>query len=142
MSFTVEQECPQCGGAVELSETQHLVLCPWCDVKNFLSASIFHFILPYKEMFDDMVFVPYLRFRGAVYCCGAEGINYRVADLTRIGVPLKALPGSLGVRPQAMKLKFAGSGLGRSPTISLSRLSLKSCRAVKVIYLFLSGKLS
>ncbi len=107
MTFRVKQECPQCGAPVELEETDHILQCPYCDVKSFLfSDEPFRFVLPHKTSHKEILYVPYLRFRGVVYACQPEGVRYRIVDITRLGVPLKRFPVSLGLRPQAMKMRF------------------------------------
>ena len=107
MGFLVKQECPQCGGPVELDETDHILQCPYCDVKSFLfSDEPFRFVLPHKTRNKEILYVPYLRFRGGVYACHARKVAYRIIDITRLAVPLKRFPISLGLRPQTMKMSF------------------------------------
>jgi len=107
MTFLVNQECPQCGGPVELDETDHILQCPYCDVKSFLfSSEPFRFVLPHKTRNKEILYVPYLRFRGVVYACQASRVSHRIVDITRLAVPLKRFPVSLGLRPQAMKMRF------------------------------------
>ena len=107
MGFLVKQECPQCGGPVELDETDHILQCPYCDVKSFLfSEGPFRFVLPHKTQNKEILYVPYLRFRGVVYACQARRVSYRIMDITRLAVPIKRFPISLGLRPQAMKMRF------------------------------------
>ena len=107
MGFTVEQECPQCGAPIDLDETDHLLRCPYCDVKNFLFApNYFRYVLPHKAPNKDIIYAPYLRFKGNVYFCKGLAIGYRVVDITHAGLAFKGIPISLGLRPQAMKMKF------------------------------------
>ena len=107
MGFSVKQECPQCGGPVELDETDHILQCPYCDVKSFLfSDEPFRFVLPHKTQKKAILYVPYLRFRGVAYACHARKVAHRIIDITRLAVPLKRFPMSLGLRPQAMKMRF------------------------------------
>ena len=107
MGFWVKQECPQCGAPVELEETDHILQCPFCDVKSFLfSSEPFRFVLPHKTRNKRILYVPYLRFRGVAYACEPQGVRYRIMDITRLAVPLKRFPISLGLRPQAMKMRF------------------------------------
>ncbi len=107
MGFTVEQDCPQCGAPIELDEADHLVLCPYCNTKSFLFApSYFRFVLPHNARNREIIYAPYLRFKGNVYSCMGTTIGHRVVDITHVGLPLKGIPVSLGVRPQAMKMKF------------------------------------
>lgn len=63
-------------------------------------------VLPHKAQDKEIVYVPYLRFRGNVYLCQGQTIGHRVVDITHLGAPFKSLPVSLGLRPQAMKMKF------------------------------------
>ena len=107
MAFLVKQECPQCGGPVELEETDHILQCPYCDVKSFLfSNEPFRFVLPHNTKNQKILYVPYLRFRGVCYACQARSVKYRILDITRLALPLKRFPVSLGLRPQAMKMRF------------------------------------
>ncbi len=108
MGFRVEQECPQCGAPVELDETDHLLRCPYCEVNSFLfSDDCFRFILPHKAGSRDIIYAPYLRFKGSVFSCDIRSVRYRIVDITHLGVPFKRFPISLGLRPQAMKMRFA-----------------------------------
>jgi predicted RNA-binding Zn-ribbon protein involved in translation (DUF1610 family) len=107
MGFTVEQDCPQCGAPIELDETDHLMLCPYCHVKSFLYApDYFRFVLPHKAPDEEIIYAPFLRFKGNVYFCTDQMVGHRIVDITRVGVDLKGLPGTLGFRPQTMKMKF------------------------------------
>ncbi len=112
MGLTVEQECPQCGGPIEVEESDHLIRCPYCNVKNFLFApDYFRLILPHKALDKDIIYAPYMRFKGSVYFCKGTSIGHRIVDITRRGATLKQLPVSLGLRPQAMKMKFVNPGV-------------------------------
>ena len=107
MAFTIEQECPQCGAPIELDETDHLILCPFCNVKNYLCArDYFRFVLPHKAPDKAIIYAPYMRFKGEVYLCKGASINHSIVDITHRGTSYEQLPISLGFRPQAMKMKF------------------------------------
>ncbi|MFC1868320.1 hypothetical protein ACFL0H_09325 [Thermodesulfobacteriota bacterium] len=107
MGFTIEQECPQCGAPIDLDETDHLLQCPYCDVKNFLfTSNYFRYVLPDKAPGKELIYAPYLRFKGAVYFCKGLTIGHRIVDITHAGLDLNYMPVSLGLRPQAMKMKF------------------------------------
>ncbi|MES0349909.1 MAG: hypothetical protein ABUK19_04240 [Desulfobacteria bacterium] len=107
MGLTVEQECPQCGAPIGLEETDHLIQCPYCSVKSFLFApDYFRLVLPHKAPDKDIIYAPYLRFKGNTYACQGQAIGHRIIDITHLGTPVKGLPISLGLRPQAMKMKF------------------------------------
>ncbi len=108
MAFVIEQECPQCAAPLELSETDRILTCPYCDVQSCLfTPDYFRYTLPHKTVRDDIIHVPYLRFRGTVFFCDQESIGHRIVDITQTGIPLRGVPASLGFRPQAMKARFA-----------------------------------
>ena len=123
MGFTVEQECPQCGAPIELDEADHLMECPYCGVNHFLSANdYFRFVLPSKTEQEDTFYAPYLRFKGNVFYCDLQNVGYRIVDITHLGIPITGLPISLGLRPQAMKMRFVNPKLNGS----YIRFSLKA----------------
>jgi hypothetical protein len=107
MGFAVEQECPQCGAPIALEETDHLIICPYCNIKNYLFVQdYFRFVLPHKAPNRDILYAPYLRFKGEAFLCEGATIDHSIVDLTYQGSSYKQLPISLGVRPQAMKMRF------------------------------------
>ena len=115
MGFSIEQECPQCGAPIELDETDRLIKCPYCEVKNFIfSNGYLRFVLPDRAPGRDLIYAPYLRFRGSIYYCGGQDVGYRIVDITRLGVAIKGVPVSLGVRPQALKMRFVTADTGGS----------------------------
>lgn len=107
MDIRVEQGCPQCGASIVASETDQLLSCSYCGVKNFLQSSgPFRYALPMsRKPQSPLLMAPYLRFKGTIFLVTSEGINHRVVDTTQSGNPLACLPVSLGVRPQAMHLR-------------------------------------
>ena len=110
MDLAVEQACPQCGAPVTISESGRLLNCPFCGVKNFLqSRGLPRFLLPDKIERalprEEMLYTPYIRFKGTVFIVGEKGISHRIIDTTQQGNLLSGLPPTLGLRPQAMKLK-------------------------------------
>jgi len=133
MGFVIEQECLQCGAPLTITETDRLLECPYCDVKNFLfTSSYFRYILPHNAHDRDIIYVPYLRFRGSVFFCSEIEIDHRIIDITQAGSNLKGLPVSLGLRPQAMKARFAtGETSGRYLKFSLKAADILS-RAAKL----------
>lgn len=110
MSLSIEQDCPQCGGPLEMEETHRLLCCKFCNVQSFLSnTGPLHFILPRRQPDPYTIYAPYLRFKGTVYSCLSDRIEYHLTDVTMKGIKLPFLPISLGLRPQAMKMRFASS---------------------------------
>jgi len=107
MGLTVEQECPQCGAPIELDETDHLLQCPFCDTRSFLfTPSYFCYALPHKTEDREILYAPYLRFKGSVFYCREWEVGHRVVDITHVGLPFQGLPSSLGLRPQTLRMKF------------------------------------
>lgn len=126
MGLTVELECTQCGAPVDLDETDRLLACPFCGVRSYLFAKDhFRFILPHKTQNKEIIHAPYLRFKGNAFYCTDRTIGHRIVDITRLGVRIQGLPGSLGLRPQAMKMRFAtqdGEGTFLTPSIKLAEV--------------------
>lgn len=109
MDLSIEQRCPQCGAPVSLPETDLLLTCDYCGVKSFLLAGTGRrYVLPAKAhnspAGEDLLYAPYLRFRGTIFMVTEQGIVHRVVDTTQKGCSLDCLPPSLGLRPQAMHL--------------------------------------
>ena len=108
MGFALIQECRQCGAPVELNETDRLLQCPFCNVRSVLaSAGSMRYVLPHKDSARNLFYVPYFRFKGSVFNCYSQRIDFRILDFTQSAAPLDFLPMTLGVRPQAMKMRFA-----------------------------------
>jgi hypothetical protein len=108
MTLRVEQDCPQCGGPLEMDETERLLSCNFCNVQSFLgNTGPLHFILPRSLPDPYTIYAPYLHFKGTIYSCLHNRIEHRLTDLSTKGVKLPFLPASLGLRPQAMKMRFA-----------------------------------
>ncbi len=128
MGFTVEQDCPQCGAPIDIDETDRVMRCPYCDVRHFLFApTYFRFMLPHKTTVDqEIIYSPYLRFKGNVYYCQGWTVGHRVVDITHVGLHFPGIPVSLGLRPQAMKMRFVDS----STPGSFLRFTLKASEIV------------
>ena len=107
MDLCIEQACPQCGAPVELAETDRLLTCTFCGVRNHLEgARPFRYVLPLaRPARGGLLHAPYLRFKGTIFLVTDTGISHRVVDTTQAAHPAGFLPPSLGVRPQAMRLR-------------------------------------
>lgn len=110
MDLSIEQPCPSCGAEITLSEDDRLILCPFCDVANYrVGQTLPRYVLPARlpSLVDEssLFHVPYLRFKGCIYSISRGGISHRLLDTTRLGCKGRSLPVSLGLRPQAMKLR-------------------------------------
>lgn len=109
MDIKVEQECPQCGAPVTLSEDDRLLTCAYCGVKSFLlSQGPFRYALPDKVDPTErrhLIYAPYIRLKSNLFHVTEKGLSYKVIDTTQLGHELPGLPPSLGMRPQVMKIQ-------------------------------------
>lgn len=106
-SIPIELQCPQCSGPVTLEETDRILSCGYCRVRLLLSfQGPPHYCLTTSDLpTEDLLFVPYWRFRGMVFSASGLEIRHRVADTSLLAVDAPGLPPSLGFRPQVLKLK-------------------------------------
>jgi hypothetical protein len=105
----IEHQCPQCGGAVTLEETDRLLLCSFCKAKLYIQTKDFfrYYFPPAPDINEEIIFIPYWRFRGMHFACRTSGIKISLMDKTLPAVTGNMLPPTLGLRPQSLKLKFA-----------------------------------
>jgi hypothetical protein len=77
-------------------------------VKSYLTvAEYFRYLLPHTAPADkDLIYFPYWRFKGMLFWCLPGEIQNRFVDLSHQAVESAAFPVTLGLRSQAMKLKF------------------------------------
>jgi hypothetical protein len=132
-NFQIEQQCPQCGAPIILDEADRILSCKFCRTRVYLATEdIFHFYIPPAEGISGTIyFIPYWRTKGLSYTIkGMEmnmeyqgqsfsssisstingiDISYTYLDANFLSFDSKLFPFSLGLRPQAMKLKFMGS---------------------------------
>ena len=108
-NFSVEHECPQCGGAVRLGEADRLLACPYCRARLALWPGEFfrYWIPPAPAAGDEVLLAPYWRIRGLDCALRPYEVRERVLDATFPAISAACLPQTLGLRPQAMKLRFA-----------------------------------
>ena len=110
MDLSVEQGCPQCGAPVSIAESDRFFVCPFCKVSNFIvNPAGARYALPCGNSLDqesgDLYFIPYIRFRGSVFLVSGREVSHRIVDTTQLGFTDHLFSPSLGLRPQAMKLK-------------------------------------
>ncbi len=72
------------------------------------SAGALSYYLDPKTPDPETLYVPYGRFRGMGFAVGTGEVGNTVIDGNSITRPMAPCPESLGVRPQAMKLRLAG----------------------------------
>ena len=113
INFLIEHQCPQCGAPAILEETDRLFACPYCRVKSYLMADdFFRYVLPHTAKDNqDLIYFPYWRFKGMLFFCGPSGITNRFVDVSHQAVETPLFPISVGVRSQAMKLRFLSADM-------------------------------
>jgi len=92
-----------------LEETDRLLQCPFCRTRLFIQPKDYiRYLLPFPGTIDEeIIFVPYWRFRGMHFSCRTTGIKNAVVDKNFLALNNKTLPSTLGIRPQSLKLRFA-----------------------------------
>ncbi len=132
-NFQIEQQCPQCGAPIILDEADRILSCKFCRTRVYLAAEDnFRFYIPPAEGISETIyFIPYWRIKGLSYTIKETKMNmehhgslfsYSISsnikemdisnkyfDINFLCLDSTLLPHSLGLRPQAMKLKFVGS---------------------------------
>jgi hypothetical protein len=105
----IDHQCPQCGGSIILEETDRLLQCAFCKTRLFIqSKDYFRYLFPLRDINEEeVIFVPYWRFRGMHFACCTSGIKTTVIDKNFLAINNKTLSSTLGIRPQSMNLKFA-----------------------------------
>jgi hypothetical protein len=54
----------------------------------------------------NLIYFPYWRFKGMWFACNRNGVRYKFVDVSHQGIASDLFPVSLGLRSQALKLKF------------------------------------
>lgn len=109
ISFYIDHQCPQCGAPATLLETDRLFQCEYCRVKSYLGErGYLRYLLPHSAPADqDLIYFPYWRFKGMIFqCLPNEGVQSRYADISLQGTESNVFPISVGLRSQALKLRF------------------------------------
>ncbi len=108
-SWDIEVQCSQCGAPISLEETDRLLTCSYCHVKLYLwTSGQFCYCLPaLKAKSEDLTFIPYWRFKGVAYSVIPYEVQHRILDTTLLAYSHRKLPATLGIKPQAMKMRFA-----------------------------------
>ncbi|MBI5582708.1 MAG: hypothetical protein HY892_02690, partial [Deltaproteobacteria bacterium] len=107
-NWQIEQGCPQCGAPVTLDETDRLLACPFCRTRLYLvpEGHFRYYIPPAAGAEGELFYIPYWRLRGSCFSVSASGVTNRFVDTSALAADLPNLPFSLGLRPQALKLRF------------------------------------
>lgn len=113
--WQVEHQCTQCGAAVVLEEDQRLFKCPFCRVKLYISpGDFFRYHLSPAAGAVEMLYVPYWRFKGMAFSFKDYNVLTGIVDVSRNATQFGFLPPSLGLRSQALKLKFVTASVAGS----------------------------
>ncbi len=115
ISFTVEHQCPQCGAPITLGEEVLFFVCGFCRVRSCIAQKNFaryYFPLSADAPTDnDIIYLPYWRFKGVRYACHFSGVEPRFLDISALAMEgaLPKIPFSLGFRSQALSLKLVSN---------------------------------
>ncbi len=107
-TWQIDHQCPQCGAPVQLAEADRLLLCPFCRTKLCLTpGDCFRYCIPAPATAaQEIAYLPYWRLKGLSFALADQKIVHRFFDTNRLALDVKGLPLSLGLRPQACKLRF------------------------------------
>jgi len=147
-SFQIEQQCPQCGAPIILDEADRILSCKFCRTRVYLtSGDHFRFYIPpAPDISEPVYFIPYWRMKGLSYTLQEKDMNVehrqgsmfsctitsavklmdianKYFDINFLSLDSSLFPHSLGLRPQAMKLKFVGSGQNEGKFLKFSPTS-------------------
>ena len=108
-NWQIEEQCPQCGAPVSLGETDRILSCAFCRTHLYITTPDYfrYCIPPPAAAAEEILYVPYWRLRGLSYTFEPAGMTNRYVDTNTRAIALQEMPPSLGLRPQAMKLRFA-----------------------------------
>ncbi len=109
-NWQVLHACPQCGAPVTLDETDRILGCAFCRTRLYLvPEDHVRYLLPPGAMPGEALYVPYWRLKGLCFVWRGMELDHRHVDATILALENPLLPVSLGMRPQAMQLRFAFS---------------------------------
>ncbi len=82
--------------------------CEFCRVKSYLlQHNFFRYMLPEAAPKNKkLLYFPYWRFKGMLFSCVENEIKHRFLDASHQAVDSRYFPVSVGLRSQALKLKF------------------------------------
>lgn len=94
-----------------LDEADRILSCKFCRTRVFLATNDhFRFYLsPANDINENIFFIPYWRLKGLSYLLRGKNITYKYFDANFLCYDFPQLAYTLGLRPQALKLKFVGS---------------------------------
>ncbi len=97
-----------------LEETDRLFTCEFCRVRLYITAKdhLRYFLPPSAPSSAEVIYVPYWRLRGLYFSVRGSEIGRKVLDTSFLAAGGEHLPESLGLRPQALRLRFAAPRRG------------------------------
>ncbi|WP_054689470.1 hypothetical protein [Desulfosarcina cetonica] len=112
--------------------------CAFCKVKSYLVAHpYFRYRLPHHAPAGKaLIYFPYWRFKGMLFSCLPAGIQNRFLDASQQAVAAPLFPVSVGLRSQAMALKFVNpdtDGWFIKPNLPFGRLKTPFCRVSTIV---------
>ena len=127
INFLIEHQCPQCGAPAVLDETDRLFTCEYCRVKSYLIQNGYpRYVFSFPSVKDrEIIFFPFWRFKGMYFSCVSNRIDYKFVDISSRAVNLNFFPASVGLRSQALKLKFVSDeikGIFLKPDIPFQKI--------------------
>jgi DNA-directed RNA polymerase subunit RPC12/RpoP len=109
-NYILDHQCPQCGAAISLSETDRIFSCPYCRVRLFIFFQEFpsRYFPGAPGLKQNYFFVPYWRCKGTRYALTSGGVEPSLVDHSMCAVqnPPSLFPLSLGIRSQTLHMKF------------------------------------
>ena len=116
-SWEIDYQCPQCGAPVTVEETVRLFGCPFCRVRLCFPPddSLRCYLPPVADLPAEPIFVPYWRVKGMVFSCKEAGTEQLSLDASVLALKRRSFKPSLGIRPQAMRLKLFSPGTPGHP---------------------------
>ena len=91
-----------------------------------MAKDVFHYMFPSSAPADkELVYFPYWRFKGMLFACNPGGIKHKFIDVSHQAIETEYFPHSVGLRSQALKLRFVTpetEGVFLKPTQSLDRV--------------------
>lgn len=91
-----------------------------------MAHGYFRYLLPNNAPANqELVYFPYWRFKGMIFSCLPSGIQNRFLDVSQQALPSNLFPMTVGLRSQAMKLRFVSpetKGWFIKPTLPFRRV--------------------
>lgn len=94
-----------------MDESDRLLMCGHCRVRLYVTShGPFRYCLDVKEGSDELLYLPYWRFKGILYKAVPFKIDSQLVDATTLALPHSHVPRSMGLRPQTLHMRFAAKG--------------------------------